>query len=366
MRFGAWAGLICLACGAGPAAHAALADARATIARGAIEDSERRQREVLAHLYTLDQSIKSTSKRSLILKRRASEYEIEARSLGREVNDLERRGAERGRQMNRRLSSLFRRRAGSGALRAMFAAESPGQIDQHQRFLRLMINDDQRQLEMFLEGLREARERRQKLARAVRRLMIAQHEVRANEVTLAEQRGEKERLVARISARRDTHLDELRTLRREGLDTDLAFFERRGALENPVPGPVTRVFGLVNDPGYNFKLMHKGWFYGGSPGTEISAIAGGRVEVARDLPGWGPTVVVDHGEHYHSVYACASRIKVREGDQITAGQPIAFTGERSPLFGPGLYFELRHFADAIDPNGWIKDPNFTVRPAQRE
>jgi septal ring factor EnvC (AmiA/AmiB activator) len=92
----------------------------------------------------------------------------------------------------------------------------------------------------------------------------------------------------------------------------------------------------------------------------VSAVAAGRVEVARDLPGWGTTVVIDHGDHYHSVYASCARIKVREGDEITSGQLIGFTGERSPLFGPGLYFELRHFADAIDPRTWIKDPNFTT------
>ena len=348
-------------------ARAAEVDDRAATARAAIEDTEQRQRSVLSHLYTLDREIKAAAKRSLTLTRRATEFDLEARTLGRETFELERRSSDRGRQMNRRLNSLYRRRAGTDAIQSMFAAQSPAQLDQHQRYLRLMIEDDQHQVNAFVTGLRLARAHRQKLNQAVRRLVLAQREVRTVDSDLARRRREKAELIAEIGRSRETHLGELRALRRDGAAAELAFFERRGDLEGPVAGRITRAFGPFDDPEFKIRVMHKGWFFGApAGGAAVTSIAAGRVEVARDLPGWGPTVVVDHGDHYHSVYARAARIKVREGDRVSSGQLIGFTAERSPLFGPGLYFELRHFADAVDPRTWIKDPNFTTAKRSQE
>ena len=73
------------------------------------------------------------------------------------------------------------------------------------------------------------------------------------------------------------------------------------------------------------------------------------------LPNFGRTVILDHGDSYYSVYAFVSQLKVHEGDQVREGDVLAVSGSYSPLFGPGLYFEIRHFTDAIDPKPWIKD-----------
>jgi septal ring factor EnvC (AmiA/AmiB activator) len=48
-------------------------------------------------------------------------------------------------------------------------------------------------------------------------------------------------------------------------------------------------------------------------------------------------------------------VKVREGEKVREGHVVAVSGGISPLFGPGLYFEIRHFTDAIDPRPWIKE-----------
>lgn len=102
--------------------------------------------------------------------------------------------------------------------------------------------------------------------------------------------------------------------------------------------------------------MHKGLFFSAERGTPVRAVHHGKVAVAGSLPGLGPAVVLDHGDNYYTVYAGCARLKVREGRDVKEGEEIATSGDGSPLFGPGLYFEIRHFTDAVDPRSWIKDP----------
>ena len=316
--------------------------------------------KTLANVYAIDRDIKVAATKSRRLADRAGGCERDARHLAAEVHELERLSVDRGRQMNSRLASLYRRRARVGALGAIFSADTPGEVDRRHHFLKVMIDDDRQRVDAFVGGLREARARRVKLGQMVRRLVEAQRDARAAELVLNARRAEKTRLMATLARARDVDVAKLRSLRDDGVTTGLAFFERRGSLSGPVSGRITRDFGAVADQRFNFKLSHRGWFYGRARGAEVNAVADGRVTVAREVPGRGPTVVIDHGGHYHSVYSGTDRIKVREGDVVTAGATLAVTGHGSPLFGPGLYFELRHFADAIDPRKWIKDPDFST------
>jgi septal ring factor EnvC (AmiA/AmiB activator) len=109
------------------------------------------------------------------------------------------------------------------------------------------------------------------------------------------------------------------------------------------------------DPQFRFHLTHKGLFYAAPQSTSIHAVFDGKVVFADQLPGYGRTLIVDHGDNYYSVYAFAQLLKVQAGAQIHEGAVLGLSGKGSPLFGPGLYFEIRHFTDAIDPRPWIKD-----------
>ena len=340
------------------------ADARVTAVRDGIADAERRQREVLAHIFTIGRDIKDSVRRSTDLTRRSLGLEDHARTLARAVRDLEGKSAERGRLLNKRLDSLYRRRTAASALETLFSSTSPAELDRHRRFLRLLIDDDHRQMDAFVTGLREVKAERAKLNQVVRRLVTAQRESRAQEALLERRMSEKARLVAELRSTRETSIDRLRELRREGAGGEFAFFEMRGRLPAPMTASVARGFGAYVDPKFHFKLMHKGWLYASPAGASVRTVADGTVGVARDLPGFGPTVIVEHGDHYFTVYAGQSRIKVKEGASVRAGDVLGTSGEASPLFGPGVYFELRHFADAIDPRTWIKDPDF--KTADRE
>ncbi|NJL25501.1 MAG: M23 family metallopeptidase [Calothrix sp. SM1_5_4] len=201
----------------------------------------------------------------------------------------------------------------------------------------------------------------------VAKLARMQRDVRAREQELTEQMRRKSDLVARLKKSRATQLSELETLRHQHAELNdvltYAFFERRGSLKSPVEGSLRREFGTFVDPQFRFRLMHKGLFYAAPRGTPVRAIAQGRVAMAARLPGYGQTVILDHGDNYYSVYAFSSESKVKEGGDVREGDLIALSGADSPLFGPGLYFEIRHFTDAIDPRPWIKESGIKIKTA---
>jgi septal ring factor EnvC (AmiA/AmiB activator) len=99
---------------------------------------------------------------------------------------------------------------------------------------------------------------------------------------------------------------------------------------------------------------------GGGPGVEMLAasgtvvrsVAAGRVSFADRYDDYGLTVILDHGDHYYSVYASLGSADVHVGDSAGAGVRVGTVGsiDGTP---PRLYFELRHNASTIDPAPWL-------------
>ncbi|MGE0633330.1 MAG: murein hydrolase activator EnvC, partial [Pseudobdellovibrionaceae bacterium] len=81
--------------------------------------------------------------------------------------------------------------------------------------------------------------------------------------------------------------------------------------------------------------------------------------------GFGTTVILDHGDHYYSIYSGLSKVKVEIGDEIETRQVIAEAGWVPETGMPGLYFEVRHFSEATDPSSWFaKNKNIRVSSTQ--
>ncbi len=196
--------------------------------------------------------------------------------------------------------------------------------------------------------------------------MGMQKGAQGQELELTDQMRVKSRLVADLRKAKDTKLTKLKTLRTEteAAVLDYAFFERKGSLKPPIDARLSREYGTFVDSHFRFRLMHKGNFYSVSPPQSVSAAFSGKVVLASQIPGYGKTVIIDHGDNYYTVYAFASQLKTREGATVKEGDVIAVSGHDSPLFGPGLYFEIRHFTDAVDPRPWIKEPGIKTADAK--
>jgi murein DD-endopeptidase MepM/ murein hydrolase activator NlpD len=59
--------------------------------------------------------------------------------------------------------------------------------------------------------------------------------------------------------------------------------------------------------------------------------------------------VLDHGNGYQTLYAHASQLFVRCGQQVQRGQVIAAIGSVGRSTGPHLHYEIRYLSQAVNP-----------------
>jgi murein DD-endopeptidase MepM/ murein hydrolase activator NlpD len=84
-------------------------------------------------------------------------------------------------------------------------------------------------------------------------------------------------------------------------------------------------------------------------GTPIRASGGGTVEAAGADPDYGLFVLLRHPDGFQTMYGHASRLVVREGDAVAAGQVIALSGNTGRSTAPHLHFEVRRDGRPLDP-----------------
>ncbi|ARJ42000.1 murein hydrolase activator EnvC [Pantoea alhagi] len=117
----------------------------------------------------------------------------------------------------------------------------------------------------------------------------------------------------------------------------------------PVRGRIEHRFGEA----LQGELRWKGLVIDAPEGTEVKAIADGRVLMADWLQGYGLVVVVEHGKGDMSLYGYNQSALVTTGAQVKAGQPIALVGTSGGRGTPSLYFEIRRQGQAVNPLPWL-------------
>jgi murein DD-endopeptidase MepM/ murein hydrolase activator NlpD len=116
------------------------------------------------------------------------------------------------------------------------------------------------------------------------------------------------------------------------------------ALLAPLPTAHTDGFGPRGN------RFHSGLDYPAPTGTPVAAAAPGRIAYAAVHPGgWGRLVTIAHGSGVRTMYAHLSRIDVRIGDRIGAGDLLGQVGSSGISSGPHLHFEVRLRGAAVDP-----------------
>jgi len=88
--------------------------------------------------------------------------------------------------------------------------------------------------------------------------------------------------------------------------------------------------------------------------TPVQAVHRGKVVHNDVLRGIGRVVILMHNEEYYSLYAFLSESPVRIGQDVERGDVVGTSGFVTSLNGPGLYFELRHHQQAVNPEQWLR------------
>jgi murein DD-endopeptidase MepM/ murein hydrolase activator NlpD len=119
---------------------------------------------------------------------------------------------------------------------------------------------------------------------------------------------------------------------------------------NPAPGhAITSRYGNRIDPFLGRLALHAGIDFQAETGQEVKATGAGKVVIATSYAGYGNMVEIDHGQGITTRYGHMSRILVREGDTVEAGDLVGRAGSTGRSTGPHVHYEVRRDGNAIDP-----------------
>lgn len=155
----------------------------------------------------------------------------------------------------------------------------------------------------------------------------------------------------------DKELDEKYQRLADGLErwNGLRRLDEMLPLGKPVNSRITSNYGTRQDPFTGKPKKHRGIDFAGKIGTELLAVAPGRVVSAGERVGYGTTVEIDHGLGFTTLYAHLSQILVSRGDWVRPGTVIGLAGSSGRSTGPHLHYEIRYKGTPFDPTKFIKD-----------
>lgn len=133
--------------------------------------------------------------------------------------------------------------------------------------------------------------------------------------------------------------------------TGVRFSQLRGTMGFPVRGELIGRFGAPRAEG---GTRWRGVFIRAGGGEDVVAVAAGEIVFSDWMRGYGNLIIVDHGEDYLTIYGNNDALLRVVGDRISGGTPIASVGASGGGQESGLYFEVRHKGEPMDPMQWIR------------
>lgn len=335
-------------------------------------ESETERRRLLGSLYAINQRMKKIAGDKGKLTDELLQAQDSVNGVASAIHSLEDQIQKQRGALKRRVRALYKL-SGESFIGVLFSQGNAYEFDSTMRNLKIVSDNDYQLIRSYRDNLKSLAAQRGKLKSQVERLLVLERRMRKHEELLKQEHHAKSELAQQFESTTKLKMQEIKSLRRkttmlsksgtdgargdEATDNQIAMllqpsiFEKKGALPAPVAaGTISKDFGLIVDPVYRFKMSHKGWQIRVTPLTVVSAIDAGDVVFAGALDGYGRTVIVDHGDHYYSVYGWLDDVGVTTGDRLRSGGAIGKSNRQ-------LYFEIRHFSEPENPNQWMSEKN---------
>ncbi|MFP4307544.1 MAG: murein hydrolase activator EnvC family protein [Desulfococcaceae bacterium] len=307
---------------------------------------------------------------------RIAEAEAAFETLSRRLREGRERAATRA-------VSLYKLQA-LGSIHLLASAGSVGEFFERRTALRRVLARDetlldelgarQAELDLLAAEIQTIREKRQAAARERQRAAARLNAARtARRGLLARVRKEKSLAAEAVAALTDAAAALDRRIR--ALEAEIrarnrvrdrarkqakaaagtgAFARHKGLLNMPATGKITTFFGPFENPEFGVRNFQSGIVIRTEPGAPVRSVGDGEVIYAGWFKGYGNMIILDHGDHYYTLYAHAGELFKGEGDIVRSGEVIASAGHGGAMEGSGLHFEVRHHGKPLDPMEWLK------------
>lgn len=118
----------------------------------------------------------------------------------------------------------------------------------------------------------------------------------------------------------------------------------------PVTGTISSRYGVSSKIRVS---THTGLDIAATTGTPIKVVADGTITLAAYSGSYGYLVKVDHGNGVETWYGHTSKMLVKDGQKVKAGDTIALVGSTGNSTGPHLHFEVRINGEHVNPQKYL-------------
>jgi murein DD-endopeptidase MepM/ murein hydrolase activator NlpD len=140
-----------------------------------------------------------------------------------------------------------------------------------------------------------------------------------------------------------------------------------GNFVKPVEAPPTDSFGMTRIFNEELTSEHRGTDFPVKEGSPVMSSNSGTVVLARELFYEGNCVMLDHGQHFFTIYMHLSKIQVREGQKVRKGQRLGLSGATGRVTGPHLHLGVHWEGSDLNPTKvlalTLPQTDKVVRPA---
>lgn len=321
-------------------------------AKEKLSKTSEQSRNVMGTLYDINLKMKRISRRRDILNNRLISVQGNVKTLELSTEQIAQIISKQRAMLSKKLRTMYMI-GDQSAARAVFSSSSAHELEKFLKYLRRVSNQDYRVIKSYEKNLSLLNRKKAALGAELKKLAQVQSSIKNEEVALADNQRSKTRLLSQLEKAQETELSRIKGLRaraeRVGMDQVVrsSLFEKKGELAWPVTARLSQGYGLIEDREYNFRLAHKGLSLASRADQIVTAVHSGVVRFIGEIEGYGKTLILDHDDHFYTVYANLKDSSLKSGDRVISQQELARTS------GP-LYFEIRHFSDSLDPLQWLQ------------
>lgn len=335
-------------------------------------DYRKKENETVQSLFDIDLSLNQVRRKLAKSRKRLDTLEIEIAESERKAEALSRQVDAVDDLAKQRLVSFYKLHC-LGKMNVLATAGSITDFIRRKNALERIVDHDRR----LLTGLSIRRTALDRLTRQLNEQKNEQqslvHEQRQQTRLLSHQRKQRERLLAEIRKKKALTLAAVESLKAaaQALDSKIQAYYRqsekpgpvtgsgsfqslKGLLRMPVKGRIVSFFGPFKDPRYGVENFMSGIRIKAAKGAPVHSVWGGTVIFSDWFKGYGNMMIVDHGDHYYTLYAHAEELFKKTGDTVAAGEVIGTAGDTGSMGDSGVHFEIRHHGKPVDPLRWLK------------
>ena len=340
-----------------------------------IASFSKEETEIVGALEETERALYNARKKVTRLAKELAAIDEQILELENKYNEMEEKADTMEQYVANRLAALYKL-SWLGKIHVLASADSMfeffsrkrslEQILGHDEAIMTKLAEDKANMQALLNQLVESKHEKQATTADLNTRIDAMNTKQARrEAILAKIKNKKSLQLAVIASLKASARELERTVEAFGTESlqpapapvvvsEKPFAALKGLLMMPVKGKIVSFFGPFKDQHFNVTHFKSGITIKADRGEPIRAVYSGQTLFSSWFKGFGNMIIIDHGDHYYTVYAHLEELFKSKGDPVETGEVIATVGDTGSLTGAGLHFEVRHHGKPMNPMGWIK------------